>query len=109
MKINSNSTSLNRRQFLAGTSAAAAGLTFLKPSFAFGDEASRKLDLGLIGCGGRGQWIAKLFADSGQFNFVAVADYFPEKVKEFAGLSLSKIGDLGVPLLDMKKEEEAAK
>ena len=83
MKINSNSTSLNRRQFLAGTSAAAAGLTFLRPSFAFGDEASRKLDIGLIGCGGRGQWIAKLFADSGQFNFVAGADYFPEKVKEF--------------------------
>ena len=31
------------------------------------------------------------------------------KVKEFADLSLSKIGDLGVPLLDVKKEEEAAK
>lgn len=25
----------------------------------------------------------ELFADSGQFNFVAGADYFPEKVKEF--------------------------
>ena len=30
-----------------------------------------------------------------------------EKVKEFASLSLSKIGDLGVLLLDMTKEEAA--
>lgn len=83
MKTHSPTTSLNRRQFLTGTSLAAAGITLLKPNLALGDTANRKLDLGLIGCGGRGQWIAKHFADSGKFNFVAGADYFQEKVDQF--------------------------
>lgn len=82
MKTNTVS-SLNRRQFLAGTSAAAAGLTLIKPGLAFAATADPKLNLGLIGCGGRGQWIAKLFAESGKFNFVAGADYFQEKVDQF--------------------------
>ena len=36
---------------------------------------------------------------------------FAGEVKEFAGLSLSKIGDLGVPLIatDEQKKEEASK
>ena len=70
----------NRRQFLGSTGAAALGLTLLKPQLAFGAEANRKVDLGLIGCGGRGQWIANLFGKNGNYNFVAAADYFPDKV-----------------------------
>ena len=51
-------------------------------------------------------------AISGSNGLYMIEDVFKqmaEKVKELAGLSLSKIGDLGVQLLDMKKEEEAAK
>jgi len=47
-------------------------------------------------------------AISGSNGLYMIEDVFKqmaEKVKEFAGLSLSKIGDLGVPLLDMTKEE----
>ena len=84
MKTQSHSAPpLNRRSFLASASVAAASFTLIKPTGAFGAAANRKLDIGLIGCGGRGQWIAKLFADSGKFNFVAGADYFPEKAIEF--------------------------
>jgi len=70
-----------RRAFLAGTAAAAAGTTLnvLKPSLVFGSEAASKLDIGLIGCGGRGSWIANLFADSGKYRLVACADYFKDK------------------------------
>ncbi len=70
-----------RRAFLAGTAAAAAGATFsiLKPSVVFGAEANSLLDIGLIGCGGRGSWIANLFAESGKYRLVACADYFKDK------------------------------
>jgi predicted dehydrogenase len=67
-----------RRSFLAGAAAASA-ITVLKPSLVFGAEANSVLEIGLIGCGGRGSWIAKLFADSGKYRFVACADYFQDK------------------------------
>jgi NADH-quinone oxidoreductase subunit G len=47
-------------------------------------------------------------AISGSNGLYMIEDVFKqmaEKVKEFAGLSLSKIGDLGVPLLDPQKED----
>ena len=67
-----------RRAFLAGT-AAATLLTALKPSLIFGAQASSKIELGLIGCGGRGNWIAGLFAETGLYKFVACADYFQDR------------------------------
>ncbi|MBI3849463.1 MAG: Gfo/Idh/MocA family oxidoreductase [Verrucomicrobia bacterium] len=70
---------INRRTFLAAT-AAVGTLTLLRPSTAFGAEANTTIELGLIGCGGRGSWIADLFAQSGKYKFVACADYFQDKV-----------------------------
>jgi myo-inositol 2-dehydrogenase / D-chiro-inositol 1-dehydrogenase len=101
MNVKSEATKhrFNRRQFIAGAGAAAVGMTILKPQLAFADAANRKLDIGLIGCGGRGQWITKFFTDHGGFNVVACADYFQDKVdtvgdkngipaaSRFAGLS----------------------
>ncbi len=71
---------INRRQFIAGAGTAAAGMTILQPHLAFSDTANRKLDIGLIGCGGRGQWVIKHFADHGGFNVVACSDFFQDKV-----------------------------
>jgi myo-inositol 2-dehydrogenase/D-chiro-inositol 1-dehydrogenase len=70
---------IQRRTFLA-TTAAAGTLTLLRPSTAFGAEANTKIEIGLIGCGGRGTWIADLFAQTGKYKFVACADYFQDKV-----------------------------
>jgi predicted dehydrogenase len=67
-----------RRAFLAGA-AAATTFTVLKPATVFGAEANSVLPIGLIGCGGRGRWIANLFAQSGKYRFVACADYFQDK------------------------------
>jgi len=67
-----------RRAFLA-SAATAAAVTILKPSLVLGTEANSVLDIGLIGCGGRGSWIADLFAASGKYRFVACADYFQDK------------------------------
>jgi myo-inositol 2-dehydrogenase / D-chiro-inositol 1-dehydrogenase len=80
MKTSSSSVLLPRRNFLARTVAAASTLTLLKPSLVFGAEAASKVEIGLIGCGGRGGWIAQLFADSGLYHFAACADYFQDRV-----------------------------
>jgi predicted dehydrogenase len=73
-----NPPQIPRRAFLAGAATATA-VTVLKPSLVFGADANSALGIGLIGCGGRGSWIAKLFADSGKYRLVACADYFQDK------------------------------
>jgi predicted dehydrogenase len=78
------STPLNRRSFLAGAATATA-FTAIKPALVFGAEASTKLDLGIIGCGGRGSWLGPLFEESGLYRWVACADYFQDKVDKFGG------------------------
>ena len=77
-----SSSPINRRAFLAGAATAAA-ITVLKPSLAFGSEANSKLELGIIGCGGRGSWLGPLFDESGLYRFVACADYFQDKADKF--------------------------
>lgn len=73
---------LGRRQFLAGT-AAAATFTVIAPSRVRGAEANSTIRLGLIGCGGRGNWIADRFVQNGGYRFVACADYFQDHVDKF--------------------------
>lgn len=78
------SLDLTRRQFLTGAGTAALGLTLLKPNLVGAATANTKIDIGLIGCGGRGSWMADLFARNGNFNVVAAADYFQDRVEGVA-------------------------
>jgi len=75
---------ITRRRFVAGTAASVLTFTFLKPELVRGTTANSKVDLGLIGCGNRGKWIADLFQKNGNFNVVAAADYFQDRVDEAA-------------------------
>ncbi|MHB1033757.1 MAG: Gfo/Idh/MocA family protein [Pirellulales bacterium] len=84
--VASTATSLSRREFVAGTVAAAA-LAAAGASPARAAEPARKIKLGVVGQGGRGSWIANLFRQHGGYEMHAVADYFPE-VAEAAGNSL---------------------
>ncbi len=63
-----------------GTAAAAASLatTQAPGAQATDPEPVPKLKLGVVGCGGRGKWIAGLFRNHGGYELFAVADYFPE-------------------------------
>ncbi len=70
---------LNRREFLAGAGAAAMSVSILKPGLVRGSQANSQISLGLIGCGGRGTWIAGFFKKHGGYRIVAGADYFPER------------------------------
>src|SRR5262249_14890727 len=93
------SLDITRRKFLTRTSAAAMGLTIISPQLVRGTDANARINLGVIGCGGRGSWIADLFVKNGNYNLVAIADYFQDRVdstgdklkvevnKRFTGLS----------------------
>ncbi len=67
-----------RRSFL-GASVGAAGLLVASPAVARTYRANETVALGLIGCGGRGNWITKLFQDTGKYRWVACADYYPDR------------------------------
>lgn len=96
--MNTHSSTMNRRSFLAGTGSAMA-FTVLSPQLVGAAAANSKISIGLIGCGGRGQWIAELFQQHGGYQLAAVSDYFQDRVdsagtklnvpadKRFAGLS----------------------
>ena len=76
---------ITRRRFIAGAGATALSFTVIKPNLVRGTEANSKVDLGIIGCGGRGTWIAELFAQHGGYNVVAAADYFQDRVDNCGG------------------------
>jgi predicted dehydrogenase len=74
-----------RRDFLKA--AGAAGFALGLPAVVRGADAPpganpAKVRLGLIGCGGRGRWIADLFHQSGLAITVAIHDYFRDRVTE---------------------------
>jgi len=71
--------SLSRRHFMAATGAAVASFAVIEPRLVRGTAANSTINLGMIGCGGRGTWIAKLFKAHGGYNVVAAADYFQDR------------------------------
>jgi myo-inositol 2-dehydrogenase / D-chiro-inositol 1-dehydrogenase len=75
---------LTRRRFLTASLAGAAVLPLVQVRPA---GARRRIKLGVIGCGGRGLWIARLFRAHGGYDLWSVADYFPA-VAEAAGEEL---------------------
>jgi len=77
------SKSFTRREFIAGTSAAAVSFSIMKPEIVFGSNANSKIKIGMIGCGGRGTWIADLFMENGNFELASAADYFNDQVDAF--------------------------
>ncbi|MBN1816446.1 MAG: Gfo/Idh/MocA family oxidoreductase [Sedimentisphaerales bacterium] len=72
--------SINRRDFLAATGVTAFGFTVMSAKTARTYAANSKIKFGLIGCGGRGVWIANLFNQHGGFEVFACSDYFQERI-----------------------------
>lgn len=73
---------LRRRHWLAGAGGATTGFTIVKPALVGAAEANRKVNLGLIGCGGRGRWITDLFQKHGGYNIAGVFDYFADRADQ---------------------------
>jgi myo-inositol 2-dehydrogenase / D-chiro-inositol 1-dehydrogenase len=70
-----------RRQFLATAGASALSLAVAQPQMSPAAQSDAKINLGLIGCGGRGTWIADLFVKNGNYNLAGVADYFSDRAQ----------------------------
>ena len=67
---NHQNQSAERRDFLK----AAGGVLVLKPETVFGSQANSTIEVGLVGCGGRGNWIAPFFPEFTGARIVALAD-----------------------------------
>ena len=62
-----------RRKFLE-SSAVTTGILLLKPETVFGTQANSTVEVGLVGCGGRGGMIARVFPEFTGARIVALAD-----------------------------------
>ncbi|MBI5819458.1 MAG: Gfo/Idh/MocA family oxidoreductase [Verrucomicrobia bacterium] len=92
-----NEPSVSRRKFLGGALAAGASVALAADAAEKQTEPpkqyDRKIKLGLIGGGGRGTWIAKLFQKHGGYTIHALADYFEsvaEKTGELLGVDKTR-------------------
>ena len=76
-----------RRSFLK---TAATGILILKPATVFGSQANSNVEVGLIGCGGRGNWIAPFFPEHTGARVVALADVVKEHLDTTAATVQSR-------------------
>lgn len=79
--MSDKAVSAERRRFLASLG---TGLLIVKPETAFGSEANSAVEIGIVGCGGRGTWIGGLFQEFTNTRLVALADALPDKLEEAA-------------------------
>lgn len=82
-----SSNGITRRRFLR---ASAASIAIVPAAAVRGTAANSKIRLGLLGCGRRGTWIGKLFAEHGGYEMAACADYFEDRAQAAAA-------ELGIP------------
>ena len=101
-KDKQSSSAVSRRDF-AKAGAAAAGLVLVKPGSVYGAPANSRLNLGLIGAGGRGSHDAGVFIRSTNTQMVAVADAFQDRLDA----AKTKFDDInegrGFPKVDRKR------
>jgi len=87
-----NDNGVERRGFLKAA-AMAAGLSVVPAAAVRVPAANSKIEVGVMGCGGRGGWLAGLFEESANAKVVAVHDYFRKRadsVGEKQGVDASR-------------------
>ena len=76
-------TRIDRRDFLkstTSTAAAAAGFMIVRPEAVRGTAANSAVQLGIIGCGGRGTSVASSMMENTNLRVVAIADVFQDRL-----------------------------
>ena len=77
-----HNNNLSRRRILAN-SAVIAAFSIVKPSMLRGSQANSRIEVGLVGLGGRGSLIATMMTESHKgYHLKALADYFEQVVRE---------------------------
>ncbi len=78
-----NTHNMDRRNFLK-SAAAVASFTVLPAATVSSYAQNGRVELGLVGCGGRGKWIGRLFQEMSDFKVVALHDYFRDRLEHAA-------------------------
>src|SRR5689334_22541617 len=76
-------TLTGRRGFLR-TASTGGGLLLLKPQTVFRTPANSAVEIGIIGCGGRGNWIGGHFKEHTGARIVSLADVFRDRLESTA-------------------------
>lgn len=71
---------IQRRGFLKTAAAATAGLMIVKPESVRGAPANSTIQIGLIGCGGRGRYVSRFVPLHTPAKLVAMADPFQDRL-----------------------------
>ena len=61
--------------------AAVPTFLYLKPSTVFGYQANSAVEIGVLGCGGRGAYIGRFFLEDANVRIVALADPIPSQME----------------------------
>jgi len=67
----------DRRGFMKATGLTAAALSM--PYISRAQDATQKLRVGIVGCGGRGRFVGKVAVEDGRYEIASVADYFQDQ------------------------------
>jgi len=70
---------LTRRDAVAGV---AANITILKPETVFGSQANSSVSFGIIGTGGRGQYVGQLMTNDKNARIAAICDKYPDRIDQ---------------------------
>jgi predicted dehydrogenase len=70
-----------RRDFLKSAAVATAGITVVKAESVAGSKANSKVEMGIIGTGGRGVWFGGLCHKHADIKIVALHDIFEDRLK----------------------------
>jgi predicted dehydrogenase len=82
MRMTDQNRRLGRREFLKTSAATAAGWTIVAPAAVRGSQANSRLEIGVVGCGGRGRFVATLFEKHTNTKVLALHDYFADRVQK---------------------------
>jgi myo-inositol 2-dehydrogenase/D-chiro-inositol 1-dehydrogenase len=82
MKKKTASSVTPRRDFLKKTAGAGAGLLIVPVASVYGTPANSSLGLGIIGCGGRGNYDGEQFVGNTDVRVSAIADVFEDRLTE---------------------------
>src|SRR5215212_6808424 len=98
---------MQRRQFIAHMATTTALLLSTASAYSADriNGANNRINVALIGCGGRGKLVSKLMRDAPDVEFVAVCDAYAPRMaeaKEWAGPRCKDFGDFR-KILDLKE------
>ena len=82
-----NNSKQGRRAFLKRATVGAAALTLVKSTSVTGAPANSKIEVGILGCGGRGQFVGKQLLTYAEqdIKIVALQDPFADRLENAAG------------------------